>query len=358
MGGRTTAIIIALAVLLGELMAHAQATNTFPASGNVGIGTTTPTNPLEVVGNWQPASVGGALRITGDKPTITLNSTGAGTIPISIHSGSDNNGGLEFYKGIGNDQFLMGIYGNGNVGIGTANPQSPLQVGASVAGGTGASSTLSLVNPAGEAGVVFTSYESSLSQTQPVGGIFASAAPGWSRVLHFMTNNNWGNPAVEAMTINGSNVGIGTTTPGAKLEVDGNIKLTSGSGASITFPDGSVQSTAYTGVTHPGKFIESSTPYSTAVLGVYSTKPGFVGRRLTGSKSPDEVPMAMVGIVPTKVTADNGPVHVGDLLVTSSTPGYAMKGTDRSRMLGAVIGKALGNLDSGKGVIEVGITLQ
>jgi hypothetical protein len=35
-----------------------------------------------------------------------------------------------------------------------------------------------------------------------------------------------------------------------------------------------------------------------------------------------------------------------------------MKGTDRSKMLGAVIGKAMGNLSAGKGVIEVLVTLQ
>ena len=68
--------------------------------------------------------------------------------------------------------------------------------------------------------------------------------------------------------------------------------------------------------------------------------------------------MAMTGIVPTKVSAENGPIKAGDLLVSSSTLGYAMKGTDRSRMLGAVIGKALGHLDSGTGVIEVVVTLQ
>ena len=66
----------------------------------------------------------------------------------------------------------------------------------------------------------------------------------------------------------------------------------------------------------------------------------------------------MVGIVPTKVSAENGAIRQGDLLVTSSVPGYAMKGTDRSRMLGAVIGKAMGTLDSGEGVIEVLVTLQ
>ena len=68
--------------------------------------------------------------------------------------------------------------------------------------------------------------------------------------------------------------------------------------------------------------------------------------------------MAMVGIVPTKVTAENGPIHRGDMLVTSSTVGYAMKGTDRGRMLGAVIGKAMGPLEVGTGVIEVLVTLQ
>uniref|UniRef100_A0A372IJD4 Uncharacterized protein n=1 Tax=Paracidobacterium acidisoli TaxID=2303751 RepID=A0A372IJD4_9BACT len=182
-------------------------------------------------------------------------------------------------------------------------------------------------------------------------------------------------------------MGIGTTNPGAPLEVDGNVKLTANSGASITFQDGTTQSTAYTGVTcggdyaesvdvsgdrkhygpgdvlvidpgHPGKFLKSAEPYSTSVTGVYSTRPGTVGRRQTGPKNPDEVPMAMIGIVPTRVSAENGAIHPGDLLVTASTIGYAMKGTDRSRMLGAVIGKALGNLDSGKGVIETVVTLQ
>ena len=68
--------------------------------------------------------------------------------------------------------------------------------------------------------------------------------------------------------------------------------------------------------------------------------------------------MAMIGIVPTKVTAENGPIKPGDFIVTSSIQGYAMKGTDRSLMFGAVMGKALGSLDSGKGVIEVLVTLQ
>lgn len=64
------------------------------------------------------------------------------------------------------------------------------------------------------------------------------------------------------------------------------------------------------------------------------------------------------GIVPCKVSAENGAIQIGDLLVTSSTPGHAMKGTDRSRMFGAVLGKALQPLPSGAGVIEVMLSLQ
>jgi len=175
------------------------------------------------------------------------------------------------------------------------------------------------------------------------------------------------------------------------LCIYGDIVITNaangGGSGHIIFADGTTQSSAYTGVicggdyaesvdvsgsrtnyepgdvlvidsSDPGKFLKSNAAYSTLVTGIYSTKPGTVGRRQTSVKSPDEVPMAMVGIVPTKVSAENGPIRTGDLLVASSTRGYAMKGTDRSRLVGAVIGKALGSLDSGTGVIEVVVTLQ
>jgi hypothetical protein len=101
-------------------------------------------------------------------------------------------------------------------------------------------------------------------------------------------------------------------------------------------------------------------PYSTLVAGIYSTKPGLLGtnRRVDESIPQNEVPLAVVGIVPCKVIAENGPIEVGDLLVASSTPGHAMKGTDRTKMLGAVVGKALEPLREGKGVVQVLVTLQ
>jgi hypothetical protein len=100
--------------------------------------------------------------------------------------------------------------------------------------------------------------------------------------------------------------------------------------------------------------------YSPLVAGIYSTKPGMLGsaRNIDAQNAIDEVPLAVVGTVPCKVTTENGPIQAGDLLVTSSLAGHAMKGTDRSKMLGAVIGKALQSIGTGTGVIQVLVTLQ
>jgi hypothetical protein len=104
----------------------------------------------------------------------------------------------------------------------------------------------------------------------------------------------------------------------------------------------------------------SSTPYATSVAGIHSARPGILAMPHPATDGPPatELPVAIVGIVPCKVSAENGPIRRGDLLVSSSTPGHAMRGTDRGRMLGAVVGKALGELRQGKGVVEVLVTLQ
>jgi len=103
----------------------------------------------------------------------------------------------------------------------------------------------------------------------------------------------------------------------------------------------------------------SQLSYSTRVAGIYSTKPGVLASpHAMDEKMDDEVPLAVVGIVPCKVTTENGAIHEGDLLVASSRAGYAMKGTDRRRMLGAVVGKALEPLSKGTGSIQVLVTLQ
>jgi hypothetical protein len=100
----------------------------------------------------------------------------------------------------------------------------------------------------------------------------------------------------------------------------------------------------------------SSTPYSALVAGVYATKPGVI---LTEHTNEEEVtghlPLGVVGVIPTKVSTENGAIHIGDLLVTSSTAGHAMRGSVRAmrRHPGCILGKALDNLDGTTGVIRV-----
>ena len=103
----------------------------------------------------------------------------------------------------------------------------------------------------------------------------------------------------------------------------------------------------------------TSAEYSPAVVGVYSAMPAFVGgRSVTGDDPSAGVPVAILGVVACKVSAENGPIRPGDLLVTSATPGHAMR-ADRERTLpGTILGKALESLDSGTGLIQVLVTLQ
>jgi len=103
----------------------------------------------------------------------------------------------------------------------------------------------------------------------------------------------------------------------------------------------------------------SSAAYSPAVLGVYSAAPAFVGgRTVTGDAQAGGLPVTILGIVSCKVSAENGPIRPGDLLVTSATPGHAMRADCERVVPGTVLGKALESLDSGTGVIQVLVTLQ
>lgn len=69
-------------------------------------------------------------------------------------------------------------------------------------------------------------------------------------------------------------------------------------------------------------------------------------------------PIALMGKVFCKVDAHYGPIQVGDMLTTSDTPGHAMKASDPSHAFGAVIGKALRSLPSGRGLVPILIALQ
>jgi len=113
---------------------------------------------------------------------------------------------------------------------------------------------------------------------------------------------------------------------------------------------------------HPGFFCKANSPYSTRVAGIISTSPGVVlGNNFDAhaDKWEDNRPvLAIAGRVPLKVTTENGTIQIGDLLVSSSVPGVAMKGTDRDVCIGATIGKAMEPLATGTGVIMAQVMLR
>ena len=72
----------------------------------------------------------------------------------------------------------------------------------------------------------------------------------------------------------------------------------------------------------------------------------------------DRRPLALMGKVYCRVDANASPIAVGDLLTTSTTRGHAMKAADPARAFGAVIGKALGPLVEGYGLVPILVALQ
>lgn len=105
---------------------------------------------------------------------------------------------------------------------------------------------------------------------------------------------------------------------------------------------------------------KSSTPYSGLVAGVYATKPGvLLTEEHIDTDISDKVPMGVIGVIPTKVCLENGKIKRGDLLVTSSKAGVAMKADIKKVKIGQVIGKALQDYDQKEiGKIQVLVNIK
>ncbi|HEV8266918.1 MAG TPA: hypothetical protein VGR00_01745 [Thermoanaerobaculia bacterium] len=108
--------------------------------------------------------------------------------------------------------------------------------------------------------------------------------------------------------------------------------------------------------THADRFRRSRRARSRLVAGVVSTAPGVTMNNAdlagddTGLGTDDRPLLALVGKVPVKATTQNGPIRIGDLLVSSSKAGRVMR-AGRRPAEGTVVGKALGALEKGDGSV-------
>jgi hypothetical protein len=282
------------------------------SAGNVGVGTASPTHKFHVVA----ADAVGLLESTGTQAYLRL-STSEGLdnrVEITNRSG----GRLSLWTAGAGD--IFNITRAGNVGIGTISPGSKLTVVGSIAGGETA--------------------------TGWVLGGGAWGPDNWLRITTTQKGSTYHDLAVNKFWAAGAQrFDLAEVTPVKdedELEQGDVVVIDEENGLRVT---------------------RSRKPYDTSVYGIISSYE--TAAMIIGGAGPETVmresgklPIALIGRVKAKVSAEAGAIQVGDLLTTSSTPGHLMKCSNISKGTGAVVGKALEAHESGKGIITVLVTLQ
>lgn len=268
---------------------------------------------------------------------------------------------------------------SGNVGVGTTAPPERLSVVLSDGVTNGITPVLSIGkttsgSPAAGMGssLGFRAQRSNgdLAQTGFIAGIWEDPTAGVEDgALVFAPVLDSAGYGTERMRITSvGNVGIGTSTPANKLHVAGSITVDGNISAKYQDVAEWVESSqklsagmvVVLDAVRSNQVIASTRNYDTRVAGVISSCPGLT----LGEKGEGKVLVATTGRVKVRVSAKNGPIKIGDLLVTSDQAGLAMKSRAVSvggvliHRPGTLIGKALEPLSKGEGEILVLLSLQ
>ena len=288
---------------------------------------------FEVKGNTSTAN---ALIINNAGTGAGVSATSVGTGVYASTSGTGAPVAIEGEATATNASNSTGVWGKcdetgagGGIGVFGSNAGSGIGVWGTSVSGTGVNAQAT--GSGGNALIASYSGGATSSTNQNNIAIFENGTTHEARI------DNTGKGYFDGGTVNsGADVAEAFDVPGARS----------------SYEPGDVMVISLNGTRQVEKCYE---PYSRLVAGVYATKPGVLltPEHIDADLS-NKIPLGVIGVIPTKVCAENGPIAAGDLLVTSSTPGHAMKADLSKLQIGEAIGKALDNFNGpGTGVIEV-----
>jgi hypothetical protein len=344
--------------------------------GNLGLGTDSPQARLDVNGlirarsgiQFNDGSIlnlapkGGGLRVTlpsGATTAVNLAPSAVAGTANYIAKFANDGSSLQ-------DSVIYQSAANGYIGIGTNTPAHPFVVRRN--GGTLG------VHSVGEFFVDRDDRTRSASLTVGTAGTLKWIFGMPSGNDGFQVYDLISNQSRFFVDPTSGNIGIGNTSPQSKLDVGGDLKVSGNAvvagNIAAKYQDiaewvpsqrklaaGTVVSLD---AARSNAVAPSYRPYDTHVAGVISAQPGMV----LGEGGEGKVLVATTGRVKVRVDATRHPIKIGDLLVTSSKPGVAMRsqpikvGGSRIHRPGTIIGKALEPLVSGQGEILVLLSLQ
>lgn len=339
--------------------------------GKVGVGTSSPSAQLEalssdiaLMGTSTSRAVIGRLGGVSCPGTYAVGGCAGATAGDGVRGIAGSGNGVQgFAEGPGN-----GVQGNASSGIGVSGLSD---TGRAVQGFSG--SGIGVIGDSTSRGVVGTLGKTSCPGTYGVGGCSGGADDG------VLGRTNTGAAIRGIVTDAAGSIFVGQAGGTTTVRINNQGKGFFDGGTQTGGADyaESMRTTERAAKLEPGDVLaidprtghavrRSRRPNSQLVAGVYSTKPSVlaVGRHGVGDSLDGEVPVAMLGVVPTKVTAENGSIRPGDLLTTSKRIGRAMKASAvrihgvAIYPTGAILGKAIEPLRHGNGTIKALVMLR